>query len=403
MADSNPTKYHALSANECRYLKAGFLADAQCPGLRLIANKSGQRRWVYRRQVDGKLKQDTIGYYPKLSLTEARETWMDLRGERKRGEPANVVAEYTVKSLCNDYIEGYARKLKRSWKEDQRQLWLDIVPAWGGRSAIEITRPEVITHIETVARRGDRVAMLLLAVCRKAWNFAIPRGNPVTGNPFAMLKVVKGVCLPAGDKVRIVQKPARSLIVGKDESELKTFLKKLLTAPMSQDTRDILRMQLLTACRKGEVCEMAWQDVNLRSRVWTISGEHTKNEKEHRVMLPKQAVALLKAREGREGYVFASRSDVGHIRGDSVNQTLKQALPHFGLAHFVPHTLRHTVITGLSNQKCPEVVIARIANHARTSITSRYDHNPHDEEARDWLQVWADHLDEIQSAEVQHG
>jgi integrase len=76
-------------------------------------------------------------------------------------------------------------------------------------------------------------------------------------------------------------------------------------------------------------------------------------------------------------------------------------MPHFGLVHFTPRTLRHTAVTGLSMQKCPEVVIARIANHKRTTITSRYDHNPHDDEARVWLQVWADHLDEIEADNVE--
>ena len=237
--------------------------------------------------------------------------------------------------------------------------------------------------------------MLLLAVCRKVWNYALPRDNDIIANPFARLKVIKGVCMDAGEKVSIEQKPTRCLINGRDESDLKVFLAKLPTAPMHQDTRDILMLQLLTACRKGEVCEMSWDDINLRSGVWTIPPEKTKNKTEHRVMLPQQALELLKGREGRKGYTFASRSNVGHIRGDSVNQTITTCLDHFGIKPWVPHTLRHTAITGLSMQGCPEVVIARIANHKRSSITSRYDHNPHDDEAREWLQKWADYLDEL--------
>jgi integrase len=395
MADHDSTGYHPLTANECRYLKEGFLADAQCPGLRLVANKAGQKRWVYRRLEDGKLKQGTIGYYPRLSLTEAREQWQDMRGKRNRGEVITEGPVYTVKALCSDYIKGYAQRLKRSWKEDERQLWLDIVPVWGERQASTITRAEVISHIEAVATRGDRVAMLLLAVCRKVWNYALPRDNDITGNPFARLKVNKGVCMDVDERIRVEERPARCLINGRDESDLQTFLAKLPTAPMHQDTRDILLLQLLTACRKGEVCEMSWEDIDLRSHVWTIPPEKTKNKVEHRVMLPTQALTILKGRGGREGYVFASRSNVGHIRGDSINQTVTACLEYFGIKPWVPHTLRHTAITGLSMQGCPEVVIARIANHKRSTITSRYDHNPHDDEAREWLQRWADHLEEV--------
>jgi integrase len=169
---------------------------------------------------------------------------------------------------------------------------------------------------------------------------------------------------------------------------------------MSADTQDILLIQLLTASRKGEVCEMEWQDVNLRSRVWTIPPEKTKNKTQHRVMLPTQAVEILKARKGRRGYVFASRAKGGHIRGDSVNETLSRCMKHFKLDHFTPHTLRHTTITGLSMKGCPDEVIARIANHKRSTVTSRYDHNPRDDEAREWLQVWADHLDTLSKDNV---
>jgi integrase len=204
-------------------------------------------------------------------------------------------------------------------------------------------------------------------------------------------------------RVRVEQKPTRCLINGREEQELQAFLDKLPTAPMHQDTRDILTMQLLTACRKGGVCEMHWDDINLRSGVWTIHPEKTKNKEEHRAMLPKQALVLLKGRAGRKGYVFDSRSNVGHIRGDSVNQIITDCLTHFGIKPFVPHTLRHTIITGLSLMGCPEVVIACIANHKRTSITSRYDHNPHDDEAREWLQKWADHLAEITAQGDEYG
>jgi integrase len=217
----------------------------------------------------------------------------------------------------------------------------------------------------------------------------------------ARLKVVKGVCMDAGAKVKVESKVARCLIDGKDESDLRVFLRKLPTAAMSADTRDILHLQLLTASRKGEVCDLEWCDVNLKSRVWTLPAEKAKNKETHRVMLSDQAVALLEARMGRRGYVFASRAKCGHIRGDSVNETLSRCMKDFKLAHFTPHALRHTAITGLSIQGCPEVVIARIANHKRTTITSRYDSNTFDEEASKWLQTWADHLDEIAADNVE--
>ena len=130
MAAKDSTPYQPLTAAACRHLKAGTLADKQCAGLRLSANKSGQRRWIYRRQINGKLKQETLGYFPKMSLSEAREEWQARKtGIAKCGDPLGEEV-YTVRQLCRDYIDQYAKKLKRSWKEDERQLLLDIVPGW---------------------------------------------------------------------------------------------------------------------------------------------------------------------------------------------------------------------------------------------------------------------------------
>ena len=305
MAESN---YRAITDSDCRTLKSGTIADKQCAGLRLVANKSGLRRWVYRRQVNGKLKQETIGFYPSTTLKEAREEWGDRRTLiAKEGDPLSAEEVYTVRDLCRDYIDGYAMKLKRSWKEDERQLWLDIVPGWGTRPAAVITRTEVINLIEDVAKRGDRVASLLLAVARKAWNHALTRRDEINSNPWARLKVVKGVCMDVNERISIEEKPARCLIDGKDESDMRVFLDKLPTAPMSDDTRDILHMQLLTASRKGEVCDMEWSDVNLKDGTWTLPPEKTKNKTRHRVMLPDQAVDLLEARKRRQGYLPVHR------------------------------------------------------------------------------------------------
>jgi integrase len=39
----------------------------------------------------------------------------------------------------------------------------------------------------------------------------------------------------------------------------------------------MLIVMLLTAQRRGEVCTMRWQDVDLQNRSWTIPAESSKN------------------------------------------------------------------------------------------------------------------------------
>ena len=79
------------------------------------------------------------------------------------------------------------------------------------------------------------------------------------------------------------------------DAELATFLKWLPRSPFSPGVRDALMMVLVTGCRSGEVVAGLWRDMDLDRGVWTI--RETKNGEPHNVMLPHQAIELLKSRQ----------------------------------------------------------------------------------------------------------
>jgi integrase len=284
-----------------------------------------------------------------------------------------------VAALCDDYIRQYAQIKKRSWKEDDRMLTKDIIPLWGDREAASITPVEVVDLMDAVRLRGERAAVLLLAALRKAYSVAIKR-HRVKFNP----------CM--GIEIPISEKPAPRFL---DFTELKTFLEKLETAPMFDVTKDILHLQLLTAARKGEVCELEWSEVNSDEKVWTLPKAKAKNKQSHRVMLSRQAMEIIERQPKKNKFVFASRREGGHVRGDSVNESLSRVMEHFELRHFTPHALRHSALTGLSRLGASPAVQNRISNHKDSTIGGHYDHYSHDKEARHWLQKFADHLDSL--------
>ena len=59
------------------------------------------------------------------------------------------------------------------------------------------------------------------------------------------------------------------------------------------------------------------------------------------------------------------------------------------------HDLRRTVATGLAKLGCSRVVQDRILNHVDNSVSAIYDTHRYDNEARVWLQKWADYLDAL--------
>lgn len=65
------------------------------------------------------------------------------------------------------------------------------------------------------------------------------------------------------------------------------------------------------------------------------------------------------------------------------------------IEHWVPHDLRRTVRTGLSRLKCRNEVAEAVLGHARSGIEGTYDLHKYEEDCKEWLQKWADHMDEL--------
>ena len=79
---------------------------------------------------------------------------------------------------------------------------------------------------------------------------------------------------------------------------------------LSQTLNDMLVVMLLTAQRRGEVCTMRWQEVDLVTGWWLIPAESSKNADPHRVPLTPMVLEILDRRAERENpddrYVFSN-------------------------------------------------------------------------------------------------
>jgi hypothetical protein len=134
--------------------------NAGLPGLALRLTASGHKSWsVHYRTAARRLRRLTIGDYPTITLAEARKAaHKALRaaagGEDPAAEKLTTRRGETIADLADEYIERHAKKRKRSWKEDQRKLDVDVLPLWRTRKVKEITRRDVRDLIEGIADRG---------------------------------------------------------------------------------------------------------------------------------------------------------------------------------------------------------------------------------------------------------
>src|SRR5262249_56992598 len=54
-----------------------------------------------------------------------------------------------------------------------------------------------------------------------------------------------------------------------------------------------LEFAILTAARTGEVIGARWDEIDFKSRLWTVPATRTKTQREHRVPLSDAAIAVL--------------------------------------------------------------------------------------------------------------
>ncbi len=151
-------------------------------GLGVRVSPVGRKSFVFMYRFDGKARMMTIGTYPKLTLAEARTKAATAKEEVSKGnDPGKCLVEEkredrkapTVEGLVEEYLEKWAKPRKRTWKEDERILYKDVIPLIGRRKAKDIKKRELNLLFDEVVDRGSPgSANKTFEVVRKMFNFA---------------------------------------------------------------------------------------------------------------------------------------------------------------------------------------------------------------------------------------
>ena len=366
--------------------------DAKVPGLALRITETGHKSWsLHYRTTAARLRRLTLGDYSTVGLAKARKkATAALRAADHGDDPAAEkkaarIGE-TVGDLAKEYLELYAKKHKKSWRDDDRMLNAEVLPAWRTRKVRELTRRDVRDLVEAIAERGSPIsANRCLALIRKMLNFAIQR-DWIDANPASL-----------------IQKPgteqSRARVLTDDEIRL------VWDACTSERSAmgALMRLRLVTAQRGGELAQLKWTDID---GDWlTIPETVTKNKQPHRVPLTKKAIEILgTVPKLSDTWVFAGRfSDTpggDKPLGDSkhagrrvakrVLVELQKQDPTVKTFDFRGHDLRRTASTRMAEAGISQADIAKVLNHAEGGprATHVYNRYAYDREKRIALETW---------------
>jgi integrase len=366
-------------------------SDAGCAGLSFRMTARGVASWNfrYRDPITRRTTRATIGSYPTIGLKAARAKADELRkaddpGAAKR-EALRGAAAKTFGHLATRYVEEHAKRKKRSWRADERNLRKHVLPRWKSRAYASIARADVIELLEAIVASGRlTLANRIQSLVSKVFAFAIDADLLATSPAFRLAR-------------RGVERARRRVL---SDDEIRLFWPRVVEAPISWQTGQALRLALLTGVRVGELAGISRDELeNIQDAdkaLWIVPGERTKNKLPHAVPLAPTARAivleLLATLESGGRYLFPHRT---RPRAPMPATSLSNAMTRLGVAiggegdtdahktwradPIQAHDTRRTLNTRAAAFGVPKEIRDRLLNHAPAkSDTERRNYNAYD-------------------------
>lgn len=381
------------------------IPDGLLPGLYFIVQPSGAKSWAVRSRLLGRTKKHTIGKFPAISLADARERaraiLRDFAENKDPRKGALIEAESPADfgEMVEEYIKRYVIPNNRptTAAETSRLLRKEILPAWQGRSLVDVQRVDVVRLLDDLSDRGLTVgANRVLAALRRFFNWCRERGH-IEVSP------CEGVRPPATEV-------SRDRVLADWELRYVLRAARVLSWPFGT----LVELLVYTGQRRSEVSGLRWHELNEDQSLWIIPQDRSKNGKAHHVPLSQQAQKLLSSVpvvKSSAGFVLTT-TGTSPISGFSrakrqLEAQIKALMTSEGqdscLEPWTLHDLRRTVATGMARQGISLPVIERILNHTSGSfagVVAVYQRYAFDEEKRQALQLWGSYVDRLCAEEA---
>ena len=366
--------------------------DTRLKGLVLRVMPSGAKSW-YCEYARG--KRVWLGRADVLGVTDARESARAILADVYRGidpietrKPKPVMPTYRV-FLETDY-SAWAKSNQKAHDQNIKRLFTAFKTL--------LDRPlDKFTALDVERWRAGEVERGLsnqtinrdISSIKASFNRAVDWGL-LAANPLAKIKKARvDDCLKVRYLSDAEERNLRDAIEAREERRCVERdsanhwraergyvpLPSLRAFVFTDHVKPLILLSINTGCRRGELFDLTWSNVDLDRRILTVTGATAKSRRTRHIPLNREATAVMlnwcAQSEDTSGLVFVNEQGE---RFDRANSSWRRLLKDAQITAFCWHDMRHHFASRLAMGGVDLNSIRELLGHSDYAMTLRYAH-----------------------------
>lgn len=363
--------------------------DPDLPGFG-VRLRPGKASYVVQYRVGIEQRRKSLGDVRKVTVEDARgiarkrfaqvELGIDPDAEEEKRRTEQAGDARTFEKIVETYLEAQKPRVRpNTYIAEERYLRRHCQPLQrkpvnkvSFEDIASLLRDLVRNHGPTSAARARGALLAFFSWCMRQ---GLAKANPVIGteNP------IRG-------------KEPRSRVLTDDE------LRVIWRNCLDDDFGKIVRLLLLTACRRDEIGGLRWPELDLAESKLLLPKDRTKSKRALELTLPATALAIIGSVQRRNSRDTLFGGGANGFNAWSYNSLALNAritaAEGKAITPWRLHDLRRTVRTRLGKLGVLPHIAELVLNHAghKSGIGGVYDHHDYGPEIAEALRKWEAHL-----------
>ncbi|WP_434657347.1 tyrosine-type recombinase/integrase [Sulfurimonas sp. NW9] len=374
-------------------------------GLYLLVTKAGGKHWKLKYRFEGKESKISLGAYPEITLSKARELRERYKADIANGINPNEVKkekkaklkedkskkQNTLNKVVDDFFIQIVESVTPKYHKKLKSYYDNHVKDHLGTKPIkEIQRADILSIVDTMQDKGIfESTKKTINLLERIYKYAVSREY-----------VEHNIIADFDKKVVIKKRAVKHHATLTDDKSIKILLQSINNYQGEVVTKYALKIIPYLALRPIELRSLRWEYINFKDNLIVIPADKMKMRREHLVPMTstvKKMIQELKKYTGDKPYLFANTVYKDrYMSENTINVALRRM--GFGKDEIVSHGFR-AMFSTIANEKSHfsrDVIDTQLAHSVGNSVSQAYNRAKYLDERVKLMQWWSDYLEELQ-------